>query len=129
MPPIKNLSLQRCSKNQLATKSIIRSFGTSLLVLVFAFSILPKKTVHDLFATHKDSSFSFNDSKDQQISWAGFHCNCENLVVESPFIDNHLPTMMEILPDHSIQYVEHFTVYHKQYIGFTALRGPPAIRI
>ena len=85
--------------------------------------------MHDLFASHKDSSFSINDSKDQQIGWAGFRCNCENLVVESPFIENHFPKVIEITPAHSAHYTEDAVSFLAAHKHDSHLRGPPSIMV
>jgi hypothetical protein len=65
---------------------IIRRFFAGLLLLLFAFSNTPKKTLHDFFANHKDVPVRSSGSKTLQFSQSGFNCHCEDLVVELPFI-------------------------------------------
>jgi hypothetical protein len=96
-----------------------------LLLTVFGFSTLPKKTVHDLFARHKDSNTLVNDSRNMQFSWAGFHCNCENLVVESPFIHNHFDASISHLPSYVIRFVTPIISVQSQHLDDRNLRGPP----
>jgi hypothetical protein len=64
----------------------LKHIGTILLLFVFILGITPKKTLHDWFANHKDSTSTAPVSKTQQLSNAGFNCNCENLVAESHFV-------------------------------------------
>ncbi|MFI5155713.1 MAG: hypothetical protein ACHQEM_05985 [Chitinophagales bacterium] len=106
--------------------STIRPLLGLLLLFVFGFSTLPKKTVHDLFARHKDSNSRVNDSKSMQFSWAGFHCNCENLVVESPFIHNHFDAAIASLPSYPIQFAAPLVSLHAKHLDDLNLRGPPA---
>jgi hypothetical protein len=99
------------------------------MLMLFVFSIMPKKAFHDLLANHKDSLSVFNDSKAQQFSWSGFHCNCDNLVVESPFIDNYHPLELITPGFRWLKYAEPAagcTVMHQFYFK---LRGPPAILV
>jgi len=64
----------------------LKHAGTVLLLFAFCLGITPKKTLHDWFANHKDTTSSAPVSKTQQLSKAGFNCNCENLVAESHFV-------------------------------------------
>jgi hypothetical protein len=58
------------------------------MILLFAYSITPKIMLHDLIADHKDGTYRSNDTKTSRFDPSGFHCHCENLVVQSPFMDN-----------------------------------------
>lgn len=73
--------------NKFLDKShILKHFSTILLLLVFTLGITPKKILHHWFADHKDTTSAAPASKMQQVSKAGFNCNCENLVAESHFV-------------------------------------------
>jgi hypothetical protein len=65
---------------------ILKAIGALLLLFVFALGITPRMTLHGWFANHKDSTSKIPDGKTQQISKAGFNCNCDDLVAESHFI-------------------------------------------
>lgn len=97
------------------------------MLVLFAFSITPKKTLHDLVADHKDTPVKTSDSKSPQFDVSGFRCNCDNLVVESPFLDQgpkveiFISSFYLTLP---VGMVNHLRVVHLYY---TTLRGPPFI--
>jgi hypothetical protein len=54
------------------------------LVLLFLFSITPKRYLHDLVADHKDSC-SYSHPKQASVSQKGVNCHADDLVVKSPF--------------------------------------------
>ena len=68
-----------------------RSFGLRcitaiLLLFVFTLGITPRKTLHDWFANHKDSTAKIPSGKTTQFSKAGYNCQCDDLVAESHFV-------------------------------------------
>ncbi|MBX2922648.1 MAG: hypothetical protein KF746_10690 [Chitinophagaceae bacterium] len=97
------------------------------MVLILAFSITPKKFLHDLVADHTDNiTIAVNDGHDH-IDHRGFNCNCDNLVATSPFTEQH-----EGIQFHTpVRLNDYFPVYVsgiKSIIhSFFALRGPPAL--
>ena len=106
-------------------KGIIRNLLAGLMLILFALSIMPKKTLHDLIANHKDTPFKSNSSKALQFNLSGFSCKCDNLVVESPFIIDIAPVEIAISPANLLQFSEitnNFNFGHHFYIE---LRGPP----
>ena len=67
----------------------IRQIVASLMLLVFAFSITPQKSIHGLVAKHSDPT-QCNVHKVApiaQIEISSIHCSYDNLVVSSPFLD------------------------------------------
>lgn len=54
------------------------------MLLMFSLSITPKLFLHDLVVRHRDSSIS--SGKYVQVGKTGFRCDCENQVVELPFL-------------------------------------------
>ena len=72
-------------KKFLYIKSNFKNISSVLLLFVFTLSITPKKTLHAWFANHKDSS-TIPYGKTQQLTKAGFNCNCDDFVAESHFI-------------------------------------------
>ncbi len=57
------------------------------MLVLFAFGMTPKITLHDLVATHSDSRIKQKntDIASSQIAKSSFNCQCDNLVSESPF--------------------------------------------
>jgi hypothetical protein len=67
----------------------IRQIIALVMLLVFAFSITPQKSIHDLVAKHSDPA-KCNVHKDApiaQVEKSSIHCSYDNLVVASPFLD------------------------------------------
>lgn len=68
----------------------IRQLGALLLLLLFVMSNTPEQWVHNLFATHTDGKKACADivesKKTANIIQLRFHCQCDHIVVESPFI-------------------------------------------
>jgi hypothetical protein len=63
----------------------IRNLVSGLLLCLFTFSVTPKQWLHNIFADHKD--FYSNATGDHlQFTKSGFRCDCDNLVVNTPFI-------------------------------------------
>jgi hypothetical protein len=98
------------------------------LLLLFAFSITPKKTLHDFFARHKDTPVKSSGNKTKQFSQAGFNCNCESLVVEFPFAASSFqealirPAAYRSAPCSRI-----IGVFQPAPPRYFALRGPPIL--
>jgi hypothetical protein len=105
-------------------KPVIRSLISGLLLCIFTFSITPKQWLHDIVTRHKDSYANSIDGK-IILTTAGFHCNCESLVVQSPFI--HYDSPAEI--NAPAFFVLHQTPAVINLISahhfFSELRGPP----
>lgn len=120
--------MQHSNKNNLLQNKIIKKSIAGLLLLLFAFSITPKKILHDLIANHKDtiSKFPSANGKSQHINKATIYCHCEDLVAESPFTDPSV--LIEILKPvvFSDQPVLRIFNFHSQHQLFFELRGPPA---
>ncbi|MDQ6761937.1 MAG: hypothetical protein M3015_04820 [Bacteroidota bacterium] len=108
--------------------TFIRKFIAASLLAVFALSITPTKVLHYFFANHKDSVIiKTKDSKCPSLSVAGFNCQVDNLVVESPFTVLLQPvsctapeviTIIKIYTAASFICADHF---------YFELRGPPSL--
>jgi hypothetical protein len=106
--------------------TVIKNVIAVLMLCVFVFSITPKQWLHDVVTNHKDSRSGSIDDK-QSISTSGFHCKCDNLVVQSPFINYEAPEVVN-LPEFFVQYQTSIVsnlISAKHF--FSELRGPPAI--
>lgn len=110
--------------------SFIRNLLTGFLVLVFALGITPKRTLHNLIASHTDGrqeALCKLPHDQTQLSKAVFNCQCDNLVVESPFV----PELMTV----SLAPVSHTLQHQPGKVQESAtpsvmsfrLRGPPAL--
>jgi hypothetical protein len=95
-----------------------------LLLLVFVLGITPKKTLHNWFANHTDSTSKIPESKIPQISKGGFNCQCDDLVAESHFISFGTLVVINLPSIHSffsfnIPALISLSSFHNN------LRGPP----
>ena len=80
------------------------------MLIVFAFSVTPRILLHSLVADHRDTPRKHNNSTEQQLSKTGFNCNCDNLVVESPFVNNYVSIELQLTQ----QFFEKKTEYADQ---------------
>lgn len=106
--------------------AIYKSLAGFMLVL-FAFSITPKLILHDLFARHKDLAAVSSSDDLARISLSGFRCNCENLVVESPFVAEITNFEIEPRRDLSSPPAGAVSEFHNATHFFPEFRGPPSI--
>jgi hypothetical protein len=108
-------------------RSIIRSLLAGLLLVVFAFSITPRQALHNWLADHEDTTHPHCDYGDvTHYGNYGFHCECDNLVAESPFTSQE-----DIIEYHSLPvfagrrgFIAH--CFYAEAPGVFSLRGPPA---
>jgi hypothetical protein len=101
-----------------------KNFSAILLLFVFALGITPKKTLHDWFAKHKDTTSLVSNSSSTQITKAGFNCNCEDLVAESNFITSGSFIVINIPPVNS--FISFYTPsFVSRSLFQNNLRGPP----
>ena len=95
--------------------------------MLFAFTITPKKILHNLVANHKDGSAnaSLPDANTTNLTKASFNCQCDNPITESPFVSiNSSPDISCGTP---------FAIYLNRYVQshyssdliLFGLRGPP----
>ena len=112
----------------LAQKLIIRQLLAGVLLLVFTFSITPKKFLHDAFANHKDKPALISSGNTLQFGLSGFMCKCDNLVAESPFTDE--AAYFHFVPFQFFSVQKDPALYHfySSTFFFFELRGPPADR-
>ncbi|MEO6734170.1 MAG: hypothetical protein ABIN01_23315 [Ferruginibacter sp.] len=104
---------------------IIRPIIASALLLLFIVSNTPKQILHDIFANHPDCIKKIPDGIGNNVSELKFHCQCDHLVVESPFTNglsvitiSQRFTHLEIIPSY---YTFIVTDHHVK----STLRGPP----
>lgn len=109
------------------TRFIIRQLLAGLLLILFAFSITPRQALHDWLADHEDSGHphcSYGDIT--HFGAYGFHCNCDNLVAESPFTSQADVFEFRQLPVFAgtTGFISHR--FYAETPVFFSLRGPPA---
>jgi hypothetical protein len=97
------------------------------MLALFAFSVTPKFLLHALFANHKDTVASRPASNRVELSTAGFHCDVDNLVVESPFLFQHttldftIPVVFPTFQNRPNQF------WSSPENHVSCLRGPPSV--
>jgi hypothetical protein len=94
--------------------------------LIFAFSVTPKKILHDVFANHDDPVAAYSKSLSFQLSNAGITCKCENIFAQSIF--TYSEHSFEISPltlfrDEDKTFV---ATFYSSTCFFFELRGPPS---
>ena len=113
--------------NNLRQKPIIRTFLGALLLLIFAFGMVPKIALHGLVAHHKDSHCLNTDGNTDQLNTVGFHCDCDNQVVESPFLGYSIHIPIEPPVVFSLLPVSQYPTFHSVEHLIFGLRGPPSV--
>lgn len=113
--------------NILKGRSQWKSRSISLMLLVlFALSITPKKSLHDILVHHQDEIVNHHQ-QEASVSKSGYHCDTENWVAESPFTgEQPVNQLTEPLPLF-IQVNDAVNAsLHSLPVLYAALRGPPA---
>ncbi|HEX3025464.1 MAG TPA: hypothetical protein VHP12_09650, partial [Chitinophagaceae bacterium] len=106
----------------------LKKLTAMFLLVIFMFSITPKRVLHSIFANHTDSqTVNLNSSAKRvaQIFKSGFNCQIDSLVVESSFL--------QPVSDCGVLLNRHFSILKiKKYAPFAispandiSLRGPP----
>ncbi len=107
----------------------IRQFIALVMLVVFAFSITPQKSIHDLVAKHADpvKCSVHKDAPIAQIENSSIHCSYDNLVVASPFINFLVAIQLVpiVLSKPVNTQFTHFIIDSAP--SFLESRGPPAI--
>lgn len=98
-----------------------------MLLWLFAFSITPKKSLHDVFTHHKDQAHKRVTTDATEVSKAGFNCKTDNLVAESPFTQQQQDIELASPPSFPASPVVALQRYYYSAFFFFELRGPPAV--
>jgi hypothetical protein len=97
------------------------------MLMLFAFSVTPKLILHDLVADHKDTPLRSSTDNNVQFNVAGFNCGCDDLVVESPFVNTQVAAEIiapQIFSQHINAEIRSFISADQFYFE---LRGPPSL--
>ncbi|WP_275825089.1 hypothetical protein [Paraflavitalea sp. CAU 1676] len=105
---------------------IFRRSLAGVLLVLFAFSIMPRKALHDFLVSHTDGVTTVK-SDVAQLSKAGFNCSVQNLVAESPFAAVHQTIDLPFAQVHFLATCPFYCEVHTSPVFFYTLRGPPAI--
>ncbi|WP_127130974.1 hypothetical protein [Pseudoflavitalea rhizosphaerae] len=102
-----------------------RSIST-LLLLLFALSITPKKLLHDLIVHHEDD-INYHIANSPGFVKSGFHCDTDHNVAESPFASGD-PLTISGPPVEFVSFNDAVnSSLHSITVFYFSLRGPPAI--
>ena len=108
----------------------IRAFFAAFMMLVMAFSITPKRTVHDIFGCHDSNTTPYQHHKGKETSFNkdGFHCPCEQQEFQTAFISS-IPAdiaapFYDFVPSAKIGISIQF---YAVCTALPSLRGPPAL--
>jgi len=97
------------------------------MLVIFTISITPKRYLHDIFAAHKDSISNVSSEAKVNISQDGYHCDCDNLVATSPFVEHDEFNNASL----NFQYNLFLSYYSSNIppatMPFFELRGPPVL--
>lgn len=120
--------MQHCNKVHLRQNIYIRKLIAISLVLIFALSITPTKVLHFFFANHQDEvARKTGEPNKLIISISGYNCQCNNLVVVSPFIPQNqvisfeIPIFLTLQKSAAVADLYFITPF------FSELRGPPSL--
>lgn len=108
-------------------KSHILKLVTGFILVVFAFSITPRKVWHDLVANHKDLATSHyqTSKKGDQVHRTVINCNCDQLVVAAAFVAKSFIYFIEIPITENNYILKPYCVLFYSSIDDFGLRGPP----
>ncbi len=105
---------------------LIQKLISSFFICLLALSITPRIILHNLVANHRDGGFSTPNSKQTEVSKAGFNCHFDDLVAESPFIATEeiqvAPPLLSFKLLIQFSKISFFSRHH----FYAELRGPPS---
>jgi hypothetical protein len=110
----------------LLKQPIIQRFLSGILLVLFTFSVTPRKFLHDLVANHKDTPWKFSHDPQARLQKSTFNCHTEDLVVETPFMEGSSPLVIQTPPLFRSDYTDLVTWWHSMPLSLSSLRGPPS---
>lgn len=105
--------------------STIRNWIALGLLLVFAFSIIPRKLLHDALVHHASTALAQSHEASYQTDAASVNCKCQDLFAQPVFVqtpDFSIADGPVFFPDLLIASSEKG---HSAQLGFFTRRGPP----
>lgn len=111
------------------SKVAIKQVIAGLMLLLFAFSITPKKQLHVLVANHQDTKpIRYLLAKEvSQVHKTGIYCHCDQIIVESPFLCATARVDFTYVGFHNEFYQKPFCFSFVAPLVKIGLRGPPTI--
>ena len=108
---------------------IFKQFLALAMLVVFAFSITPQKSIHDLVAKHIDpnSCSVHKDLPIEQIENAALHCSYDFQVATTPFVDYDFSIEIAIPIVAKARNAQFLAAPIAQVAIISDSRGPPAI--
>ena len=105
-----------------------KQFLALAMLVVFAFSITPQKSIHDLVAKHIDpnSCSVHKDLPIEQVENSSIHCSHDNLVATSPFVEFNFNIELAQPVQNSITNTHLVCFYFSNKNYSLDSRGPPA---
>jgi hypothetical protein len=99
------------------------------ILVVFAFSITPQKSIHDLVAKHIDpnSCSVHKDLPIEQVEKTELHCSFDFQVATTPFVDYDFSIDIKFLETAQARNAQFEDKTISQHAILSESRGPPAI--
>ena len=106
-----------------------KQFLALAMLVVFAFSITPQKSIHDLVAKHIDpTSCSVHKNLPiEQIEKAELHCTFDFQVATTPFVEYDFSITLHPPVVAPVRNMPLVAAVIMQYIFVADSRGPPAV--
>ena len=107
----------------------IRKFIALVMLVVFAFSITPQQSIHDLVAKHIDptSCSVHKDLPIEQIEKTELHCTFDFQVATTPFVDYDFSIEIAIPIVAKARNIHFVAAPITQHAIVSDSRGPPAV--
>ena len=106
-----------------------KQFLALAMLVVFAFSITPQKSIHDVVAKHIDpnSCSVHKDLPIEQVETAALHCTFDFQVATTPFVDYDFSIVVKSLVLAQARNTFFIAAPIAQHVIVSDSRGPPAI--
>ncbi|MBA3674728.1 MAG: hypothetical protein H0W75_07195 [Chitinophagaceae bacterium] len=80
--------------------------------------------MHNIFAKHLDNKFKKSNDKPYQLSNSGYNCDNNNVVVQSPFVNDSNNFEFSLFPSF-VSYIFKNISFSSTSVIYSPLRGPP----
>ena len=103
----------------------IRKVLAMAVLLLLIFSITPKKTLHNLFGCHQDSTMHGANKHGAGVVTYSFHCSCDQLDFQTPYTSSIFLFEPLLNVQHAIALTGQNTTALENVVTSAYLRGPP----
>ncbi len=106
-----------------------KQFLALAMLVVFAFSITPQKSIHDLVAKHVDPTNCsvHKDLPIEQIEKSELHCTFDFQVATTPFVDYDFSIEIKAPKTAKARNAKFIAAFITQHAIVSDSRGPPAV--